>query len=97
MISVVNRVLQTPGREVVFLHGARNSAVHAMREHLRQTARQHADFKTVIFYNEPLPDDEQGRDYDFPGPVDINLIADAVMLPEADYYICGHSLYADAA
>jgi nitric oxide dioxygenase len=42
-----------------------------------------------IFYDAPLPGDKQGTDYDFPGLVDVNLIANAVMLPEADYYICG--------
>jgi nitric oxide dioxygenase len=89
MISMLNRVLQTPGREVVFVHGARNSAVHAMKDHLRQTAQKHPNFKTFIFYNEPLAGDEEGTDYDFTGLVDIDLIAEAIMLPEADYYICG--------
>jgi hemoglobin-like flavoprotein len=89
MVSMLNRVLQSPGREVVFVHGARNSAVHAMKDHLRLMAQQHSNFKTFIFYNEPLPGDQQGRDYDCPGLVDVNLIADAVIQPDADYYICG--------
>jgi nitric oxide dioxygenase len=90
MISMLNRILQSPGsREVVFVHGARNGAVHAMKDHLRKTAQQHPHFKTFIFYSQPLSDDQQGRDYDFPGTVDINRIADAIMLPKANYYICG--------
>jgi nitric oxide dioxygenase len=89
MISMLNRVLQSPGRPIVFVHGARNSAVHAMKDHLRQTAAQHPNFKTFIFYNEPLAQDRQGSDYDFPGLVDIDAIARDVMLPDADYYICG--------
>lgn len=89
MISMLNRVLQSPGRDVVFVHGARNSAVHAMKDHLRQTAQQHPKFQTIIFYNEPLPGDQQGKDYDYPGLVDIGLIAEKILLPNADYYICG--------
>jgi nitric oxide dioxygenase len=89
MISMLNRVLQSPGRNVVFVHGARNSAVHAMKDYLQQTAQQHAHFKTIIFYNEPLPGDQQGKDYDYPGLVDIGLIAQDILLPDADYYICG--------
>lgn len=89
MISMLNRVLQAPDRQLVFVHGARNSAVHAMKEHLQETARQHANFKTISFYNEPLPEDQQGRDFDYPGLVDVVLIADAILLPDADYYICG--------
>jgi nitric oxide dioxygenase len=89
MISMLNRVMQCPGRDVVFVHGARNSAVHAMKDHLRTVAAQHPNFKTFIFYDAPLPQDQQGKDFDFPGIVDIDKIAAAITLPDADYYICG--------
>jgi nitric oxide dioxygenase len=90
MISMLNRVLQSPGqREIVFVHGARNSAVHAMRDHLREAAAAHSNFTTFIFYSEPLPGDVEGRDYDFSGFVDLDRIGNAIMLPQADYYICG--------
>jgi nitric oxide dioxygenase len=89
MISMLNRVLQSPGREIVFVHGARNSAVHAMKDHLRTVAAQHPNFKAFVFYDAPLPQDRQGKDYDFSGIVDIDKIADAIKLPDADYYICG--------
>jgi nitric oxide dioxygenase len=92
MISMLNRVL-APGtgaeRDIVFVHGARNSAVHAMKDHLRTVAAHHPIFRAFVFYNEPLPQDQPGRDFDFPGMVDIGTIADAVLLPDADYYICG--------
>jgi nitric oxide dioxygenase len=89
LISMLNRVLQSPHRNVVFVHGARNSGVHAMKDHILQIAREQPNFKPYIFYNEPLQEDQQGKDYDFAGLVDIDKIKDAVMLPEADYYICG--------
>jgi nitric oxide dioxygenase len=90
LISMLNRVLQSPGqRDIVFVHGARNSAVHAMKDHLRETTARHPHFKTFIFYSEPLPHDVAGEDYDFSGFVDLDRISDAVMLPAADYYICG--------
>jgi nitric oxide dioxygenase len=89
MISMLNRVLQKPGREVLFVHGARNSAVHAMKDHLRQAAQQHPNFKVINFYNEPLPEDQLGRDFDFQGFVDVGLIADKILVPDADFYICG--------
>lgn len=89
MISMLNRVLQSPDRQVVFVHGARNSSMHAMKDHLRQTAQKHPNFKPFIFYDEHLPGDQQGRDYDFAGLVDIEHVLEAVMLPDADYYICG--------
>jgi nitric oxide dioxygenase len=89
MISMLNRVLESPERDIVFVHGARNSAVHAMKDHLRTTSAHHPNFRAFIFYHEPLPQDQPGRDFDFRGMVDIGVIADAVLLPDADYYICG--------
>lgn len=93
MISMLNRVLQSPQRQVVFVHGARNSAVHAMKDHLQDIARRQNNFKPYIFYNEPLPNDQQGKDFDFSGLVDIDRISEAVLLPNADYYICGPILF----
>jgi nitric oxide dioxygenase len=89
MVSMLRRAIQDPERKVVFVHGARNSAVHAMRDRLRETAAAHSNFHLVVFYNEPLPGDVQGRDYDYTGFVDAGLIKQAILLPDADYYICG--------
>ena len=85
MISMLKRAIQDPHRRVVFIHGARNSAVHAMRD----IARTHANFSLVVFYDDPLPQDVKGRDYDHPGLVDVKSIKNAILLPDADYYICG--------
>ncbi|MBU9257420.1 NO-inducible flavohemoprotein [Burkholderia multivorans] len=89
MISMLKRAIQDPKRQVVFVHGARNSGVHAMRDRLRETARTHTNFSLIVFYDDPLPQDLPGRDYDHAGLVDVNEIKDAILLPDADYYICG--------
>ncbi|EEE07211.1 NO-inducible flavohemoprotein [Burkholderia multivorans] len=89
MISMLKRAIQDPKRQVVFVHGARNSGVHAMRDRLRETARTHTNFTLIVFYDDPLPQDLPGRDYDHAGLVDVNAIKDAILLPDADYYICG--------
>ncbi|EEE00482.1 NO-inducible flavohemoprotein [Burkholderia multivorans] len=89
MISMLKRAIEDPKRQVVFVHGARNSGVHAMRDRLRETARTHTNFSLIVFYDDPLPQDLPGRDYDHAGLVDVNAIKDAILLPDADYYICG--------
>lgn len=89
MISMLKKAIQDPQRQVVFVHGARNSGVHAMRDRLRESAAAHANFHLVVFYNEPLPQDVLGRDYDHAGLVDVNLIKTSILVPDADYYICG--------
>ncbi len=89
MVSMLKRAIQDPQRQVVFIHGARNSAVHAMRDRLREAARTYANFSLMIFYDDPLPQDIAGQDYDRAGLVDVRSIRDTILLPDADYYICG--------
>ncbi|SAK90257.1 nitric oxide dioxygenase [Caballeronia hypogeia] len=89
MVSMLRRAIQNPQRQVIFVHGARNSAVHAMRDRLRQTAATYANFKAVIYYDDPLPGDVEGKDYDRKGFVDLGGIKDIILQPDADYYICG--------
>ena len=89
MVSMLKRAIQDPHRQVVFIHGARNSGVQAMRNRLRETAKTHSNFKLIVFYDAPLPGDAKGDDYDFLGHVDVNLIKEAILVPDADYYICG--------
>ncbi|MBS0493763.1 MAG: NO-inducible flavohemoprotein [Proteobacteria bacterium] len=89
MISMLKRAIQDPQRQVVFVHGARNSGVHSMRDRLREAAKTNANFHLVVFYDAPLPQDVAGSDYDFAGLVDVKTIKDSILLPDADYYICG--------
>ncbi|WP_213308978.1 NO-inducible flavohemoprotein [Paraburkholderia sacchari] len=89
MISMLKRAIQDPQRRVVFVHGARNSSVYAMRDRLREAARTYANFSLIVFYDDPLPQDAAGRDFDHAGLVDVKTIKDAILLPDADYYICG--------
>lgn len=89
MISMLKRVLMTQARKVVFVHAARNSAVQAMREKLRNAAATYPSLSLLVFYDEALPGDVQGKDYDYPGQVDLASISPRILLPDADYYICG--------
>ncbi|MGF6290961.1 NO-inducible flavohemoprotein [Paraburkholderia youngii] len=89
MVSMLKRAIQDPQRRVVFIHGARNGAVHAMRDRLQQTAASQPNFRAIVFYDAPLDTDVQGRDYDNAGFIDLGKLRDEILLPDADYYICG--------
>jgi nitric oxide dioxygenase len=86
---MLNTVLPDQQREIVFVHGARHGGVHAMKDYLKEAAQRHTRLKSFVFYDEPAAGDVQGEDYDYPGLVDLTKIADAVVLSNADYYICG--------
>jgi nitric oxide dioxygenase len=89
MISMLKKAIQDPKRQVVFIHGARNSRAQAMGERLRETAKSHANFHLLVYYDDPLPEDVVGKDYDHAGFVDVKAIKNEILLPDADYYICG--------
>jgi len=90
LISMLKTLLQRSEREVVFVHGARHSGVHAMGAGVREAAQQHAARLTnITFYDAPRPADVQGGDYDHAGFVDLQRVRDQVIRPDADYYICG--------
>ncbi len=89
MISMLKRVLLTPQRQIVFVHAARNSSAQAMREKLRNAAATSPHLRLIVFYDDPLEADVLGTDYDYRGQVDLIRLKAQILLPDADYYICG--------
>ncbi|HEX7934594.1 MAG TPA: NO-inducible flavohemoprotein [Paraburkholderia sp.] len=76
-------------RSVTFVHACRNSQVHAFREWLDEVVASHANVARAVFYETVGATDRQGVDYDFEGRLDVAKIADRIIVPDADYYICG--------
>ena len=90
MIAMLNQLMQAHDpRQVRFIHGCRHGKVHAMKNHVAQLAKTHANLKTIVFYETPAATDSLGADYDYAGRIDLALINDNVNLPDADYYLCG--------
>lgn len=94
MMSMLNTLLarQQSGeaaRELRFVHACRQASVHAMRDEINEAARQHANLRRHVFYEQVAEGDRQGVDYDYAGRIEWQQIADDVVLPEADYYLCG--------
>ncbi|MBW0449837.1 NO-inducible flavohemoprotein [bacterium M00.F.Ca.ET.228.01.1.1] len=90
MISMLSTLLADGSeRSVSFVHACRNGRVHAFREWLNETVAAHPNVKRVVFYEAVEAADRQGVDYDFEGRLDVTKIADRVIVPDADYYICG--------
>jgi nitric oxide dioxygenase len=90
MVSMLNHVIrEQPDRPVVFVHGARHRGVHALGDHIRDLGERHPRLDTAIFYELVGSDDRPGVDYHHVGRVDLAAIHDRVVLPDADYYLCG--------
>ncbi|RSE92063.1 NO-inducible flavohemoprotein [Achromobacter aegrifaciens] len=90
MVSILNHLVGlNDERQIRFVHGCRNNSVHAMRDHVNSIAAERANVRKAVFYEEVGHGDQPGRDYDYAGRVDLNAIRDEVIVPGADYYLCG--------
>ncbi len=90
MVSILNHLVGlNDERQIRFVHGCRNSSVHAMKEHVNDIAAGRANVRKAVFYEEIGHADQRGRDYDHAGRVDLLAIRDEVIVPDADYYLCG--------
>lgn len=76
-------------RPVTFVHACRNAGVHAFRDWLHEVADGHPNFRRAVFYETVGANDRAGVDYDFEGRLDIGRVEEAVLAPNADYYLCG--------
>jgi nitric oxide dioxygenase len=76
-------------RPVTFVHACRNGRVHAFRDWLRDVSRENTNVRRAVFYEEVGEGDRGEVDYDYEGRMDIGRIEEVVMLPDADYYLCG--------
>ena len=90
MASMLSTLIaERSNRQVTFAHACRNGRVHAFRDWLRDEASRYPKLKRAVFYEQVDPADRAGVDYDYEGRLDIARIADDVLLPDADYYVCG--------
>lgn len=84
--SLAAQQVSTP---IYFIHAARNSRVHALREEVQRLAAACPTIRTHVRYDEPLEDDLRERRCDSTGVIDEALLNDLVPHNDAEYYFCG--------
>ena len=90
MISMLNAIVQSDGaREVWFVHGARNGREHAMGDHVRRLAAEHANVHAHVPYSQPDPGDRVGRDFDSIERVDLDLLKQILPFGDYDFFVFG--------
>ena len=87
LLAMVEDLLTDPNVEqpIVWVHGCRNEQVHAFRDRLKEIATINPQFQNHLFYEQLDQDCEHARS----GIVDLQKIADKVVLEDANYYLCG--------
>lgn len=92
MLSMLNACLiAQPSREVWLFYGVRNSHDLLMKSHLEGLAVSNSNFHLWFCFSAPLPEEVLGRDYQYRGRIDINLLRIQLPLKPYHFYICGPS------
>ena len=86
------------GRDVWWLHGARNGAEEPFAAESRSLLRALSRGHGHVCYSRPAADDVQGRDYDTAGRLSPAVLSGLSLPRDADAYLCGPAPFmADAS
>lgn len=87
MMSMLEAAIkQTPEREVIFIHAARNGNVHAMRERVQDITATHNVTSYTIY---DTPENEDEGVYDKEGYIDYEWLKSVLPSADSDIYFCG--------
>ena len=90
MLSMLGTLVDhAPTRKVVFVHAVRGGNVHAMKDYLSRIMKENPQVSRLIFYENVAEAELEGVDYDYKGRIELEKVRDKVLLPDANYYLCG--------
>ncbi|MFC5652562.1 NO-inducible flavohemoprotein [Paenibacillus solisilvae] len=90
MVSMVNTLVDKyPQRQVTFIHAAKHSSVHAMKEPLEQLALANPQLSVHWCYNKLSDEDKANRTYHKEGYLDLAWLQEIVPSTDAAFYFCG--------
>jgi nitric oxide dioxygenase len=94
LLSILDSLIENGDkRKISWVHTARNSKVHAFKEHIQKRAIQSGNMRKEVFISHPSEQDKKGEDYDIEGHLDLKKLnsTEDLMLHDVDtkYYICG--------
>ena len=81
------------GRDVWWLHGARNRAEEPFAEESRSLLAALARGHRYVCYSRPAPGEVPGRDYQTAGRLSASVLAGLGLPRDADAYICGPAAF----
>lgn len=89
MVSMLKTVVEVqPDRQVIFIHAAQNSQVHALKEEVEELAKLE-NVQSYVFYDSPTEEDRLNNRYDVEGYITRVWLEKNVPVKNTDYYFCG--------
>lgn len=80
---------EQPKRTVHVYYGLRNGSEHAFRQALEDIVAAHPLLCLNIIYSRPAASDVRGRDYQYTGHVDVDLLRRTLPHGRHQFYVCG--------
>lgn len=76
-------------KQIFFIHAARSSDIHALRQELGALAEQNSNLHIFIAYEQVKETEVLGEDYHVKGRLDLSAVPVEYLPAGADYYLCG--------
>jgi ferredoxin-NADP reductase/MOSC domain-containing protein YiiM len=76
-------------REVWWCYGTRNGNEHPFATESRELLDRLPHGHSLVVYSKPEDRDQQGKDYDAEGRLNLSLLKELQVPPAADFYLCG--------
>jgi nitric oxide dioxygenase len=92
LTSILKATVEHSTRPVLWIQGARNSAMRAFKKEIDQIAARHNNLHTIQFSSEPKEREVEGLDYDLKGRVDLDRVSKEMLFCDNErtlYYTCG--------
>lgn len=91
MISMLNSLAASPNNRptTFFIHAARNSSTHAMKEHVARLTAENDWLRSYVCYSRPTAEDRSNGLYDKDGNIDLPWLQSIVPGTDCDFYLCG--------
>ncbi len=94
MVSMLHQLARDGFRNPVhFIHGARDSDHHPLAREVHELIEGQANARRTVVFSRPRPRDREGYDFDLPGRLDGDLLAQVLPDFSADFYLCGPSAF----
>jgi len=84
---------QHSGRQIWWLHGARNGNEHSFAPHTRALLAECPNTHVGVYYSQPTANDVQGRDFDKAGRLTPSLLLELEPPRNGEAYICGPATF----
>ncbi|WP_332699393.1 NO-inducible flavohemoprotein [Halalkalibacter lacteus] len=90
MMSMLKTIsAEQPNQKVTFIHSAKNGAVHAFGEEVKETISTCSNGTSYISYTSPTTKDQQAKAFDHQGYIDLAFLQKVVKETDATFYVCG--------